>query len=132
MALSIYLANKLLDHSLGTTTFTKPAAVYLAAHTANPTDTGSGAEVATAGGTLYARIATTFDPASGKTTDLVADALFSTAGANWGTVTHVAIWDNATAGAGNMLHFGALTASKQIDTGDTLRILQADLDVALA
>ena len=35
-AISTYLGNKLLDHSLGSTSFTMPANVYVALYTATP------------------------------------------------------------------------------------------------
>ena len=43
--MSNYLEEKLLDHTLGTSAYTHPSTVYLALHTADPTDAGSGAEV---------------------------------------------------------------------------------------
>ena len=44
-AMSDYLENKFLDHFLGTTSTSAPAAVYLSLHTTSPTDDGSGAEL---------------------------------------------------------------------------------------
>jgi hypothetical protein len=126
-ALSDYAENKLLDHLLGTTSFTMPAQVYLALFTTATTDAGGGTEVS---GGAYARQAVDFDAASGGATDLTADATFPQATANWGTITHVALFDAAS--GGNMLMHGALTASKQIDSGDTFRVPAADLDVSLA
>ena len=52
-----------------------------------------------------------------------------TASANWGTITHVAIFDALT--TGNMLVYAALTTSKTISTGDVLRIPAGDLDITL-
>ncbi len=133
-SLSNYAEQKLGDHLLGTTSFTMPAQVYCAAHTADPTDAGSGAEVATGGGSLYARVAVDFNAMAspGGTTNPTADVVFPTAGASWGTVSHIALWDNATAGAGNMLMHGPLTASQSIGAGQILRIPAADLDITFA
>ena len=50
----------------------------------------------------------------------------------YGTVSHVAIVDNATAAAGNVLFYGALTASKVVDAGDTFTIQSGSLTVTLA
>ncbi len=131
-SLSNYAEQKLGDHLLGTTSFTMPAQVYAAAHTADPTDAGSGAEVSTGGGSLYARVAVDFNAMSGGATNPTADVVFPTAGASWGTVSHIALWDNAAAGAGNMLMHAPLTAAQAIGTGQILRIPAADLDVSFA
>ncbi len=131
-SLSNYSEAKLGDHLLGTTSFTMPAQVYCAAHTADPTDAGSGAEVSTGGGSLYARVAVDFNAMSSGATNPTADVVFPTAGASWGTVTHIALWDNATAGAGNMLAHGPLAVPQAIGTGQIFRMLAADLDVSFA
>ena len=61
---------------------------------------------------------------------------WTTATANYGTVTHVAIMDtdstSDSAGAGNVLFYGALTSSKTIETGDTFQITAGSLTVSLA
>lgn len=51
-------------------------------------------------------------------------------GANWGTVTHLAVWDAKT--SGNMLWHGALTASRVVNDGDRIQVPVADLDISLA
>lgn len=121
-----YLEKKLLDHALGTATFTKPTSVYIALHTANPTEAGTGTEVT---GGSYARKVMTFSAAATVTSvtsasnasDIVWTNLPST------TVTHVAIWDAAT--AGNMLYYAPLSASKVIATGDGYTISTGQLVV---
>ena len=60
-----------------------------------------------------------------------ATVTFPTATASWGTITHVAVCDGATAGAGNQLFYGAVTTSKTIDTGDTFQVSSGNLTVAL-
>lgn len=126
-ALSDYAENELLDHLLGTGAFTMPTQVYVAAFTTDPTDAGSGTEVS---GGSYARVAVDFNAAASGAANPTGDVTFPEATASWGTVTHAALMDAAT--AGNMLMHGALAAPKAIDTGDTLRIPAADLDVSLA
>ena len=127
--LSDYAENKLLDHLLSTTAFTMPTQVYVALYTTATDDAAGGTEVTNAG--AYARTLVDFDAATGGATDAVADVVFPEATANWGIVTHIALVDSATHGGGNRLMHGPLTASKQIDSGDTFRIPSADLDVAL-
>ena len=63
--LSNYLENKILDHFLGTTSYTMPADVYVALYTAAPNDAGGGTE---ATGGSYARQIATFSSASGGAT----------------------------------------------------------------
>lgn len=123
--ISNYLENKLLDHSLGTASYTMPT-VYLALHTADPTDTGGGAEVS---GTAYARQAVSFSAAASGATSNSGNITFPAAGSNWGTVTHIGIWDALT--TGNLLWHGSLTASQSVNTGNVFQINTGDLDVSL-
>ena len=124
-----YLELKLLDHSLGTTTYTKPTAVYLGLHTSDPGEAGStSAEISTSG-TAYARQAVTFAAAASGSAASNATVTFSAATASWGTITHISINDAST--AGNMLYYGAVTTSKAIDTGDTFQVTSGNLTIAL-
>lgn len=136
-ASSDYLELKLLDHVLGNTTFTQPADIYLALFTA---DTGLEAnnptgEVTTSG-TAYARQTLSFAAASSGSASTDATVTFPVATANYGTVTHVAIVDhvsNTNWGTGvNVLFYGALTASKAIDTNDQFIVSSGNLTVTLA
>jgi len=124
-----YLELKLLDHSLGTTTYTKPAAVYLSLHTSDPGETGStSAEISTSS-TAYARQSITFAAAASGSAASNATVTFSAATASWGTITHIGINDAST--GGNMLYYGAVTTSKAIDTGDTFQVTSGNLTIAL-
>lgn len=122
-AASNYLENKILDHVLGkgARNMTSPANLYVSLHTADPTDTMAAAgEVS---GNNYSRQSVSFGAASGGTASNLADLVFSCIGGNWGTITHVGIWDAST--SGNGLYYGALAASKVINNGDDFKI-QAD------
>lgn len=123
MSKTNYLENKVLDHSLGVTSYTMPT-VYLAAFTAAPGEAGGGTEVT---GGSYARVAlaSKLGAASSGATVNSADINFPTASADWGTVTHFAVFDASS--AGNMLHYGALIASKIIYSGDVLSFLAGQL-----
>jgi len=127
MSFSNYLETEILDHVFANNAYTAPATLYLALHTADPAEDGSGTEVSTSG-TAYARQTVTFT-VSGNTATTDAAVEYSTATASFGTVSHVAIWDAST--TGNMLAYAALTSSKAIDTGDVLRIPAGDLDITL-
>ena len=129
-AASNYLEGKLLDHTLTATAFTPPT-IYISLFTADPGETGSfTAEIGTSG-TAYARQAVTFAAASGGTSATNATVTFPAATATWGLISHVAIVDGSTAGAGQVLFYGAVTTSKQIDTGDTFQITSGSLTVSL-
>jgi len=126
-AMTNYLENALGNAVLRNTSYTSPATVYLSAHTADPGEAGSASEVS---GNGYARVAVTFSAPTDGVFPTSADATFpAAAGGNWGTITHFAIWDAST--AGNSLFKGALSASKVIDDGDTLKFVAAALTVSM-
>jgi hypothetical protein len=127
MSFSNYLETEILDHVFGGAAYTAPATLYLSLHTANPDEDGSGAEVSTSG-TAYARQTVAFTT-SGNTTSNTSAVEYPTATANFGTVTHVGVYDAST--AGNLLCYAALTSSKTIETGDVFRVPAGDLDISL-
>lgn len=122
--LSNYLEDKLIDHFLGTTTYTKPSAVYVALYTVAPGDAGGGTEVT---GGSYARQTATFTASSGGATSNDANIDFTNMPA--ATVVAIGIHDNVS--AGNLLLWGTLTTNKTTDAGDTLRIATGDLDISI-
>lgn len=122
--MSNYLENALVNGVLRNTAYTPPAKVYLSLHTADPTDAGTGAEVA---GDTYVRQEITFDAPSNGVTQNTSDVEFPIAGASWGTVSHVGIWDNST--AGNMLLFGALNTPRTIGIDNQLVFLAGEVTV---
>ena len=100
--------------------YTPPVTTYMALCTADPTDSATGAlmnEVANTGG--YARVAITFGAATSRRVTQNALVTFPTSTAGWGTVTHWAIVDSATYGAGNVLATGAFSPTKSIVTNNT-------------
>lgn len=122
--LSNYLENKLIDHFLGTTTFTKPSAVYVALFTVAPNDAGGGTEVT---GGSYARQTATFTAAASGATSNDANIDFVNMPA--AITVAIGIFDALT--SGNLLLWGTLTANKTTDAGDTLRIATGDLDISI-
>jgi len=127
MSFSNHLETEILDHVFGGNAYTAPGTLYLALFTSNPDEDGSGTEVSTSG-TAYARQTVTFT-VSGNTATTDAAVEYSTATANFGTVTHVGVMDAST--AGNLLAYAALTSSKTIETGDVFRVPAGDLDITL-
>lgn len=125
---SDYTENKVLDHVVGKTAFTMPTA-HVALFTAAPSDAGGGTEVT---GGAYARVATsgaTWTAATGGATDNAAAINFPTPTASWGTVTHFALFDAAT--AGNMLAWAPLATSQAIGSGNTVSFAIGALDINL-
>jgi len=138
-AMSDFLENKLIDwlmraQAIGITGATAaagtgPATLYVALFTTNPTDAAGGTE---ATGGSYARVAVTSSLANWAGTQSAGSTTASTGTsgttsnnnaitfpaptANWGTITGVGIYDAST--AGNLLIWGALSASKTVNNGD--------------
>lgn len=126
-----YLENEVLDHILGegARDFTSPTTLYIGLFTAvTDGETGSVTEVS---GNAYARTAVNFNAASGGSATNNGDVTFPTAsGGDWGTVTHVGVYDAST--AGNLLIYATLDTSKTVSNGDTFVIQDTNLTVSLA
>ena len=106
--------------------YTAPSTKYLALFTALADgEAGSVTEV-TGGG--YARQTVAFTT-SGNTTSNNAAVEFPTATANYGTVTHVGVYDASS--SGNLMAYAALSSNKTIETGDVFRVPSGDLDITL-
>jgi hypothetical protein len=139
-AASNYLEDEILDHVLGegARNFTSPATLFIAlfnntsGNAATNLEAGTLTDEVSTSGTAYSRKAVDFAAASGGSAATSATVTFDTATASQGTITHVAIMDGGTAGSGNVLFYGALTASKTVDTGDTFQISSGNLTVSLA
>lgn len=128
---SDFLELELLDHVFGNAAYSAPATLYVALFTATPSDAGGGTEVS---GGSYARKdvtnnATNFPAAASGAKSNGTAITFVTATASWGVVTQFGIFDAVT--AGNLLAWGDLTASKTVDSGDTVSFAIGDLDITL-
>ncbi|QDP62447.1 MAG: hypothetical protein Unbinned3585contig1000_15 [Prokaryotic dsDNA virus sp.] len=143
---SNYTEDRTLDFWLknNSASSTSPSTVFLALFTSTDS-TGGTAENLEAGilsnevttsGTAYVRQSIAFGTISNGSVASSGTVTYATATANYGTVTHVAIMDtNSTsdsAGAGNVLFYGALTSAKTIESGDTFQIQAGSLTVSLA
>lgn len=124
-SLSNYAENKVLDHVLGTTSYTMPS-TYLALFTVAPTDSTAGTE-ATGGSYARQSLSGLFTSASGGASSNNANIDF--AGMPACTIVAIGIMDNSS--GGNLLVHGTLTANKVLDAGDTLRIATGDLDITI-
>lgn len=135
MAKSNYLEQKVLDHVLNKVAYTSPT-TYVALFTTAVGDDASGTEVS---GGSYAR-EIVYENAGGTpdwnlaTVDGVGylvdnnDAIdFTQATADWGTVSHVGIFDAVS--GGNLLYHGALTASQAVNNGSVFSFAAGDLNI---
>ena len=121
-AMTDYLETALINHIFRGTAYTGPGTIYVGLLTAAPTASTTGTEVtggsyarvgvSTAGGTNWAATSS----GNGTTSNVNAVTWASAPTASWGVVTHFALYDAAS--AGNMLFYGALSASKTINNGD--------------
>jgi hypothetical protein len=125
---STYLANKLLDHSLGKTAFTMPSNAYLALYTAAPNNAGGGTEVS---GNNYSRVqltAASLDSASSRTSTNNTAYTFPTASGSWGTIVALGIVDAST--NGNLLWWGDATTNQTIGTNNIYTVPAGELDIS--
>lgn len=132
--LSNYAEKKLCDHLLGLAAFTMPT-VYLALFTADPGEAGSlTAEVGS--GIGYSRVSVTaaMGAANATTGTSLNDGVISVgpATADWGVITHAALIDGNTLGAGNILMSAALNSSRNIQNGDVFQFAANQLSVVFA
>ena len=139
-AMTDFFENKLVDGYFRTSAYTRPTVLGIALFTAAPGEAGGGTEVS---GGAYARVdlppldtnwnatqgGTTGDSSgSGGLTDNAVVITFPAPSANWGVVSHMAIFDATS--AGNMLIHSVLAASKTINNGDPAPTFPAgDLDI---
>ena len=128
MSFSDYAEGAVLDHVFNKTAYTQPT-LYVGVSTADPTDTNAG--IAEPVGNAYARVATIgadWSRTAGEMSNGVAMA-FPEATGSWGSLTHFAVFDAAT--AGNMIFHGALTTAKAIAANETLRFPIGNLTFTL-
>lgn len=125
-ALSDYLEEALLNHTLRNVAYTPAATVYAALYITNPADDDSGTEVA---GGSYARQAITFTAAApdgtGYSCSNNGNLTFPVTTGAWGLVAYIAVKD-ALAG-GNLLFYGAATVSKNVGVDDQVVIATGNL-----
>ncbi len=126
-AMSDYLENEILDHVLGTGSYTMPSTIYVGLSTGSFGDDDSGTELSGSG---YTRQSITFAAASSASAASSATVTFPTATGSWGSVSHYGIYDAST--SGNLLIHGAFSAAKTIGSGDVLRFNSGDLTVTAA
>jgi hypothetical protein len=145
--MSNYLENLIVDKVFRSTDFTTPTTLAVALCTSAPTDASTGATIAeVANSGSYARTAlnagtsnwantqasgTGASSGTSGTTSNSSTITFPTATGSWGEITHLVIVDSTTHGAGNVLFWGALSASKTVTSGDTLSFAANALSIQI-
>lgn len=132
MNASDYLENKILNHLLTGVTFTPPT-LYMALYTSS-TGLESNAPTGEVAGGGYARVRVSdfggYTSASGGVSSNAANIEFPTASSAWGTVTHLALCDAAS--AGNVLVYSALSTSRDVTAGDAVRVRTGQHTITLS
>ena len=126
-AFSDYLEAELLEHLFGIDAGYAQPAIYVAASTADPLDTGAG--LAEPVGNGYARVSFTDWVRAINVVSNNSDIVFPAATGAWGTITHFAIMDAAS--GGNVLLHGSISPSQAIILDNTLVFKAGELDVSL-
>ncbi len=115
---AVNTANAWLNTLRGTSaaTFTGVTTIFVKLHTGDPGSAG-----ASNASSVTTRPALNFGAASaGSQTSSNTPSWATWAGTNGEVVTHISVWDSST--AGNFYYSAALTASKTVNTGDTLNL----------
>jgi hypothetical protein len=129
MGVTTYYDDTILDTLLETS-------LYLVMCTADPTTAATGAscnEHPNSGGYSRQALGAAQWAASAdgtKTTGAVIE--FTEATGNWTELTHFAIADSGTYGAGNVRYIGELTSPVTVSTGEILRIPIGDLTATIS
>ena len=128
---SDYLENELLDHVFKTGSYSVPTNLYVALckSTIEDDDTGSTLPSEVSGGSYVRKGCNTWDAAAAGATENSQTVTFAQATADWGVVTDFAVCDKTT--AGNMLAYGKLNTTKNIQSGDTGSFATGDIDITL-
>lgn len=123
--------NKILDHILKTAVCVQPVNIYIALSTADPTEDASGL-AEPSNGNYARRSCATWDAAASRALDNTQETLFNQATANWGTITHFAIFSTPTeVGVAYMIGYGEFTTPKNIQNGDQARIAAGECDISV-
>lgn len=116
------LANKILDHFRGGTSWTQPAGIYVQLHTGDP---GSAGTANLSANTTRVRV--NFSAAASGAIALTGTAPQWTASATE-TISHLSFWDAST--AGNVLCSSQPATPRSVVSGDTLTLNTCNMSLA--
>lgn len=124
MAKTNYLRTQFLNHLRGTA-YPTPGALYLGLFTTDPTAAMTGTEVS--GGSYVRQPVVLTVPNPSYVCFNTVDILYPIATADWGNLTHYAIFDAPS--GGNGLYIGTISAPRTILTSDQYRVSAGQLTV---
>lgn len=120
--------------SQGTTMPAAPSDLYVALHTSDPGETPDGSTEVSAAD--YDRVGvtagsgwSTITSGGGSGFENASETSFGEATNNWGTISHISLWDAQT--GGNCLASYAVGTSKPIDTGDEATFPAGDISFTI-
>jgi hypothetical protein len=118
--------------SQGTSVAAAPDPIYVALHTSDPGESPDGStEVSATDYDRYSSSAgTDWDTPNENDFQNSNEFSFGVATNNWGTISHVSLWDG-TSGTDNCLAAYGLNTSKEIDVDDEAKFQSGDLSFSL-
>lgn len=125
MSFADFWEQEILDHLFDIGAYSAPT-IYVGLSTADPLDDASGLAEPSDG---YARVACAAWSRTGSEVDNDAAVEFPEATGDWGTITHVGLFDASS--GGNLLVSFALDSSQAVTSGKTARFPAGDLNVTL-
>ena len=130
-SLTNYAENALMGHIFASA-YSQVATVYLALCTGDPGEAATGASCSeAANANNYARTTISFSAAASRRITQTGAVTFPTASGAWGTITHWAIIDTGTHGAGNVLAYGAFGSSFAPVNGNTPSVATAQVYIEI-
>lgn len=129
------IADELYDHVMRNAAYTSPSNVFLALFTSTAVASELDANTQTnevANAFAYARLALTVTaPTDGAGSNSGDHPFASASGGSWGTARWVAVLDNGTHNAGQIIAYSQLDADVVINSGNTFQFNSGDLDIQL-
>lgn len=131
MAASNFLEESILNYFFRKQSVPQPTNLYLALYINDPTDSDTGTEVTGSG---YTRQQITFGTptqSGGKAVITNNQKIeYAIAGSGWGNVSHWAIHSAST--GGNMLTYGAFSATNDIKQGNRVEVGTSNLEISMS
>jgi len=120
-----------LDHIFKNASLGQATNLFVALSKSTLSDTCFGTNLAgELSGDGYARVTCdTWDAAAAGATENTQPVTFAQATADWGVVVAWAVCDHAS--TGNVVVFGSLNTTKNIQSGDTAKFATGDIDITL-
>lgn len=130
--LSNYAERAILLHVFNKETLAIPY-IYVGLCAANPGEAGTGANCNEIPHVYGYERATAYywSEVMGGFVENSAEILFGVAVGGWGTVTHFALFNTQTYGAGDMLIYGSLVAPREIVAGSTPRFAIGEIGITM-